>query len=215
MNIVKKILFLLCISLLLTGCSTLTYVGDDYVVNNTQTIRTDENFVFNTYKKSIGDINVKAGISKTTIQEILVLYLQIENYSYDNPYYFKVDDLKVTTQTGNIPFITSNNYLSIWQSQEAAAMAQMGAMGGTLSAMTGMNAGYNEINQGMLQEAAQKTNESAFNQLDLIGNKILKHSVKISSTVNPRKSQYYYFFFEDTNEEVMVKYKNLEYKFKI
>ncbi len=200
---------------MLSGCSTLTYVGEDYVAENTQTVKTSEDFVFNVYKKSLGDVNVKVGVSKTTIIELLVLYIKFENYSYDNPYTFRVEDLRVSNSKGNIPFITSNNYLSIWQNQEAASMSQMGAMGATLTTMTGMTANANEFNQGMVQNSAQQSSSSAFGRMETIGNQILKHSIKLSSTINPRKSQYFYFFFEDTNEEITVRYKNLVYKFKV
>ena len=207
--------FLFFVLILTSGCSTLTYVGDDYVANNTQTIKTSEDFLFNVYKKQLGTTNIKIGISKTPIAELLALYVQIENYSYDTPYVFKVEDLRVSSQAGNIPFITSNNYLSIWQSQEAASMAQMGTMSATLTTMTGLTSNYNDFNQGIMQTAAQKTTESAFNTIETTGTQILKHTIKTSSTINPRKSQYFYFFFEDTDEELTVKYKTLEYKFKI
>ncbi len=207
--------FLFFVLLFTSGCSTLTYVGDDYVANNTQTIKTSEDFLFNVYKKQLGDANVKIGISKTPIAELLALYVQIENYSYDTPFVFKVEDLRVSTQNGNIPFITTNNYLSIWQNQEAASMAQMGTMSATLTTMTGLTSNYNDYNQGIAQNAAQQTTASAFNTIEATGNQILKHSIRLSSTINPRKSQYFYFFFEDTEEELTVKYKTLEYKFKI
>ena len=193
----------------------MTYVGDDYVPQNTQTVKTSEDFVFNVYKKSLGDVNVKIGVSRTTIVELLVLYIQFENYSYDTPYTFRVEDLRVSGKNGHIPFITSNNYLTIWQNQEAASMSQMSSMGTTLTTMTGMTANYNEFNQGRVQNAAQQTSASAFGRMETLGNQILKHSIKTSSTINPRKSQYYYFFFEDTDEAITVNYKNLEYKFKI
>ncbi len=210
-----KLFSLFCILLFVSGCSTLTYVGEDYVPSNTQTIKTNEDFVFNVYKKSIADTNVKIGISKTPIMELLALYIQIENYSYDTPYTFRVEDLRVSTSKGNVPFITSNNYLSIWQNQEAAAMAQMGTLGTTFTTMTGMTANYNDFNQGMVQNSAQQTSNSAYSRMETIGNQILKHSIKLSSTINPRKSQYFYFFFEDTEEEITVRYKGLEYKFKV
>ena len=78
----KKIfsfLFLFSVCLLVSGCSTLTYVGEDYVASNTQTVKTNEDFIFATYKKTIGDTAVKIGISKTQIMEVLALYVQIEN----------------------------------------------------------------------------------------------------------------------------------------
>ena len=182
------------------GCATLDYVGEDYNVSNRETVKTQEDFVFNVYKKSLSNANVKVGISKTPIAELLALYVQIENLSYETPYTFRVEDLILSDATKNLQFITSNNYLSIWQNQEANSMTQMSAMGATIQNMTGMTANYNEMNQSMIQNASQASNQSAYNRLETIGNKILKHSIKSSATISTRISQYYYFFFENTEK---------------
>ena len=116
---IKKIrlLLLFFVSALLCACSTLSYVGDDYKEENTQTVKTNEDFVFNVYKKTMENINLKAGISRTPIPEVLVLYVQVENLSYETPYVFKVEDLRVSDPMKEIQFITTNNYLSIYQEQ--------------------------------------------------------------------------------------------------
>ena len=206
---------LLFLPLFVCGCSTLTYVGDDYSCYNSSTVKTSENFVFNVYKKSIDDANIKIGISKTPIMEVFALYIQIDNYSYELPYLFKVEDLILSAKNVNIPFIPTANYLNIWQNQEAASMAQMGSMGAALTTMTGMMTNYNEINQGTMQNAAQQTTNSVFNGMEILGNQISAHSIKVSSLINPRRTRYFYFFFENPNEEINVKYRNLDYKFKI
>lgn len=220
MKNIKKFVGLAVLSLIalfIGGCSTLDYVGEDYNVANKQTVKTQEEFVFNVYKKSLSNANVKIGISKTPIAEILALYIQIENLSYDTPYVFKVEDLYLSDKSRALQFITSNNYLSIWQTQEASSMTQMSTLGSTIQNMTGMTGNnYNEINQATIQNVAQSTNESAYNRLETIGTKILKHSIKHSSTISPRKSQYYYFFFEDTqNFPLTVRYKGLNYQFNL
>ena len=220
MKNIKKFVGLAVLSLMalfIGGCSTLDYVGEDYNVANKQTVKTQEEFVFNVYKKSLSNANVKIGISKTPIAEILALYIQIENLSYDTPYVFKVEGLYLSDKSRALQFITSNNYLSIWQTQEASSMTQMSTLGSTIQNMTGMTGNnYNEINQATIQNVAQSTNESAYNRLETIGTKILKHSVKHSSTISPRKSQYYYFFFEDTqNFPLTVRYKGLNYQFNL
>ena len=113
-------------------------------------------------------------------------------------------------------FITTNNYLSIWQNQEAASISAMSAMGSNLANMTNMSANFNEYNQTMLQNQSQETNKSAFSHLERIGNELSKHSIKVSSTISPRKSQYFYFFFEDLDEyPIYIEYKNLNYEFKL
>lgn len=209
-----SILFLL--TFFLNGCSTLSYVGEDYSSENIQTIKTKEDFVFDVYKKTTENVNLKLGVSKTPIPEILTLYVQLENLSYETPYVFKVEDLRLFDSEKELQFITTNNYLNIYQTQEASSMASMSSLGSTLTNMTGMMTNYNDFNSTMMQNSAQQTTDSAFTRMEEIGNQILNHSIKYSSTISPRKSQYYYFFFENTeNFPLSVKYKNLQYQFKL
>ena len=211
-----KLILLTCAMFLFGGCATLTYVGDDYNSNNTQTIKTNEDFIFNVYKKSNQNINLKMGISKTPVPEILALFVQVENLSYETPYTFKVEDLLMSNPDRNLQFITSNNYLDIWQNQEASSMAAMSSMGATITNMTGMTANYNEMNQSMVQNSSEQSNQSAFSRLETIGNQVLKHSIKYSATISPRKSQYFYFFFEDLDKyPIIVQYKDLKYQFQL
>ena len=133
-----KFLLVFFVSVMLYGCASLDYTGEDYKAENTQTIKTQEDFVFNTYKKAIDNVNIKVGISKTPVQEILALYVQVENLNYKIPYTFKVEDLRVYDSEGEIQFITSNNYLNIYQTQESSAMSAMSTMGATLGNMAGL-----------------------------------------------------------------------------
>ncbi len=211
---IKNFVVLVFASLFLCGCATLNYSGEDFNADNTQTVKTQEDFVFSTYKKTLGSANIKIGISKTPVPEILALYVQVENLSYETPYVFKVENLRISNPDGEVRFITSNNYLSIYQNQEASSMAAMSSMGATLTNMTGMMTNYNDFNQSMVQNSAEQTNKSAFSRIEQIGNQILSHSIKISSAVNPRRSQYFYFFFEDQDKfPITVNYKTLNYEF--
>jgi len=204
------------LSLFIGGCATLTYSGEDYNQNNLQTVKTTEDLVFNTYKKTLGNANIKMGISKTPVPEILALYVQIENLSYETPYTFRVEDLHLSNDVTQLQFITSDNYLSIYNNQEASSMAAMGAMSATLTNMTGMTANMNEFNQSMIQNSAQESNKSAFSRLEEVGVQISRHSIKHSSTISPRRSQYFYFFFEDMDSfPVYVNYKGLKYQFSL
>lgn len=207
---------ILCMALVLSGCATLSYTGEDYSQENIQTVKTQEDFVFNVYKKSTGDINLKLGITRTPVPEILALYVQAENLSYETPYVFKVEDLRVFNPDGELQFITTNNYLSIYQTQEASSMAAMSSMGATFTNMTGMTANYNDYNQSMIQNSSEASNKSVFSRIEEVGSQILKHSIKYSATISPRRSQYYYFFFEDKDKfPISVKYKDLNYQFKL
>lgn len=211
-----KLAVLSLITLLFSGCSTLTYTGEDYKEDNIQTIKTQEDFIFNVYKKTSENANFKIGISKTPVPEILALYVQIENLSYEEPYTFRVENLRIYNPERELQFITSNNYLNIYQTQEASSMSAMGNMGTALTTMTGMTANYNDYNQTIAQNTAQETNKSAFSQIEQIGTQILAHSIKHSSTISPRRSQYFYFFFEDLNKyPIRINYKNLSYQFEL
>jgi len=212
---VFKCILLSALALGLCGCATSSYVGEDYNSSNMQTVKTNEEFMFDVYKKSIDNTNVKIGISKTTIPEILAIYVQIDNLSYETPYIFKVDDLRVYAQDKEVKLISSSSYLNIYQAAEASSMAAMSSIAPTLQNMTGMMTNYNEINQTMIQNANQESSSSAFSKMETIGNQISKHSIKYSSAISPRKSQYYYFFIENTDEPLLtVKYKTLNYQFR-
>ncbi len=207
---------LLILGLCMCSCATLSYVGEDYNAQNTQTIKTQEEMVFDVYKKTLSNANIKVGVTRTPVPEILALYIQVENLSYETPYIFKVEDLTISNPEKELQFITSNNYLSIYQTQEANSMSAMSNMSQTITNMTGMSTNYNDFNQSMVQSATQDTNKSAFSKIEQLGNQILKHSIRVSSTISPRRSQYYYFFFEDLDKyPLKVTYKNLQYQFKL
>lgn len=209
-----KFITLFLLSIILFGCASLEYTGEDSKNVVSKTSKTQEDFVFNTFKKSLDNINVNVGISKTPVQEILVLYVQIENLSYETPYIFRVSDLKVFDSNGEVRFITSNNYLNIYQAQEASSMNSMSVMGATLTNIAGITSNYNEINQTMLQNASQTSSIDTYTKMTNLGNGILQHSIQTSSTINPRKSQYYYFFFQNNEAyPIAVKYKTLNYQF--
>ncbi len=215
-RLIKHLVLLFCVSLVLSGCATLTYTGNDYDVNNVQTVKTDDDFVFNVYKKNLDNINIKTGISKTPVPEILALYVQIENLSYETPYIFKVEDLRLSNDEKELQFITTTNYLNIWQTQEASSMAAMANVGNSLTTMAGMTANYNDYNQSIAQNSSEQSKNSAFSRLETIGNNISKHSVKYSSTISPRRSQYFYFFFEDLDKfPIYIKYKTLNWQYSL
>jgi len=216
----KKIKIFLTLAILFlstiffSGCATLSYVGEDSENVNILTVKTEENFVFDVCKKSLNNINASVGITKTSIPEILALYVQIENLSYETPYIFKVEDFYVSNSNGHVPFISTSAYLNIWQTQEANSMSAMGQMSTALTAMTGISSNYNDFNQSVAQNSAQATTNSAFSQMEEIGNRILKHSVKHSAQISPRKSKYFYFFIEDKEIfPITVNYKNASYQF--
>lgn len=211
-----KLAVLFFTALLLSGCATLTYSGVDYNADNLQSVKTNEDFIFSTYKKSLNNANIKMGISKTPVPEILALFVQVENLSYETPYTFKVEDLNISNPDTELKFISSANYLNIYQTQESASMAAMSNMSAAITNMTGMMTNYNDFNQSMVQNATEQTNKSTYSRIDQIAQQISSHSIKTSSSISPRKSQYFYFFFEDMDKfPIKVNYKSLEYQFRL
>ena len=215
MKKILSFLLLIFLSILFSGCSTSEYVGNDYVESNIQTVKTSEDFVFKVYKKQDNNAIIKIGISKTPIMEVAVLYIQIENLSYETPYIFKVENLKISSGNEDIKFITSNNYLKIYQTQESNSMGAISSMAPTLANMTGMTTNYQDYNQSVIQNNAQEASNSIYARMEQIGNQILKHSIQVSSTISPRKSKYFYFFFENPQDILTVRYKDLNYQFKL
>ncbi|MBQ8476600.1 hypothetical protein IJ531_06015 [bacterium] len=95
-------------------------------------------------------------------------------------------------------------------------MTAMSTMGATFSNMAGLTTNYNEMNQSIVQNASEMSNKDAFSRMEDLGNRILKHTIKVSSVISPRKSQNFYYFFEDKdNFPLSVKYKTLYYQFKL
>ena len=210
----KKILLLFLGLIFLCGCSTLSYSGNDYSSSNVETVKTNEDFVFDTYKKSLDNANFKVGISKTPIMEVMVLYVRVENLSYETPYTFKVEDLVLKNNEKRIPFVKADSYISTYQAQEAASMGSLSTLAPTIQNMTGMSANYNDVNQAMIQNASEQANRSTYEKMDQLGKDILKHSTQTSSNISPRKSRYFYFFFENEDTfPLTVNYKTLSWQF--
>ena len=159
-----------------------------------------------------GSITVKGTANRDGVN--IGILLESISLKANTPYIFKVEDLDISNPDRELQFITTSNYLNIYQTQEASSMAAMSSMGATLTNMTGMTSNYNEFNQSMVQNSSEQSNKSVFSKMEQIGNQISKHSIKYSSTISPRKSQYFYFFFEDMEKfPISVKYKNLNYQF--
>ena len=71
-NLIKNLFltFVLAGSMaVLSGCTSLSYVGDDFDSKNSATVQTNELFTFSTYNKTSSEENIdmKVGVSKTQI----------------------------------------------------------------------------------------------------------------------------------------------------
>ena len=67
--------------MIFTGCTSLSYVGDDFDSKNSATVQTNELFTFSTYNKTSNEENIamKVGVSKTPLPDALVVYVGVQN----------------------------------------------------------------------------------------------------------------------------------------
>ena len=86
---------------LLSGCTSLSYVGDDFDSKKSAALQTSELFTFSTYTKTSDEENIdmKLGVAKTPLPDALVVYINVKNNSKAADYVFYLKDLVI--KTGN------------------------------------------------------------------------------------------------------------------
>ena len=82
---------------LLSGCTSLSYVGDDFDAKKSASLQTSELFTFSTYTKTSDEenINMKLGVAKTPLPDALVVYINIKNNSTASDYVFYLKDFVI------------------------------------------------------------------------------------------------------------------------
>ena len=98
-NLIKNLFLTMLLAgsmAILTGCTSLSYVGDDFDSKNSATVQTSELFTFSTYNKSSNEENIdmKVGVSKTPLPDALVLNVDIKNNTAAD-YIFYLKDMKI------------------------------------------------------------------------------------------------------------------------
>ena len=208
-----KLLLTLSLTALLSGCTTLDYVDSDAQTIKSARIQTSENFSLQVFEKSINDVNIKAGISETVLENALVLYIAVQNNS-DVSYKFSIDDISVTSPIGEVTIIPNNIFIDGYYNFEASTYAGFANAGATLGTFANIqNARYagasdttskiNNINTSPEMAALEKNIQN-----------IQKHTVYSYKYIEPKKSEYFYVFLRKPEEyPIVVNYKNLTYKF--
>lgn len=204
----------------LGGCSTLSYVGEDFDAKNSALIQTDEMFYFSTYNKTSAseDISMRVGISKTPVPDVLAAYVQINNNSSANDYVFYTKDFELSANNTPISLISSSNYLGAYQSSQAGALASMSQASGTLSNIANIANNYQRLNQTnpIAETTSVSSSDGAYKQISTVVEGISEHTINTAAVVKPKENKFFYLFIKDPGVyPINVTYKDLSYSFMV
>lgn len=195
----------------LCGCSTLSYSGEDFNRSNSQAATTKEAFYFSTYTKQINGANVSVGISKSQVQEILVIYLGIDNTQGTAAIPVSYSDVAVWVGDSPADLITSANYAAVYKGEQNDLILSAQAMAPTITNMANVANNYYSTGQNPILRD-QNTSSASLRQLDDILGGIREHSITSTSMVKPTEKKYYYIFVKDDNNyPIKIQYKGLEW----
>ncbi len=200
------------LTLFLTGCTTLDYIGDDLETTKSSRIQTNEMFSLTTYQKTIDEQLVDIGVSQTTLENALVLYIGIQNNS-DVVYKFDTNDIIVKSPIGDVSFITPGAYIEAYQSYEAMNYANMASSGAMLNSFTTMHNQYKHTVANSQRIENQNQNADILNIERTISG-IQQHATTTFKYVEPNSKEYFYIFLRKPEEyPLTVQYKTLNYVF--
>ncbi len=207
-------------ALALGGCSTLSYVGDDYNAKNSAFIQTDEMFYFSTYNKTSTneDISMRVGVSKTPVPDVLVTYVQINNNSSTNDYVFYTKDFAISANNTPVELITSSNYLGAYQSSQAGALAAMSQASGTINNIANIANNYQRLNQTspIAEPSSVSADDGAYKQISAVVEGISRHTINNAAVISPKENKFFYIFVKDPGVyPVKIDYKDLSYSFMV
>ena len=223
-NKIKKTSLMLCAltlgMLTLSGCSTLSYVGEDYNAKNSALIQTDEMFYFSTYNKTSQseEISMRVGISKTPVPDMLATYVQINNNSKTTDYVFYTKDFNMSANDIPVDLISSSNYLGAYQSSQAGALASMSQASGALNNIANIANTYQRLNQTspIAETTNVSTNDGAYKQISAVVDGISQHTINTAAVVKPGENKFFYLFMRDPGVyPINVTYKDLSYSFMV
>ncbi len=215
-HLVTKILCACSLAFCLTACTTLNYVDDDIDKVKISHIQTNENFSLQAVEKTTADnITVKTGISETMLDGALVLYINLKNNT-DTIYKFDVADIAVTSPIGDVTFIAPSSFIEAYQSYEASNYAGMMNAGAALGGFANIQ---NQYRQTITTSSATNTFDNMQQTSDLGALEqtiagLQKHTLTQYKFIKPYNEEYYYIFLRKPEEyPLVVKYKDLTYKF--
>ena len=218
-NLIKNLFLTMLLAgsmAILTGCTSLSYVGDDFDSKNSATVQTSELFTFSTYNKSSneGNIDMKVGVSKTPLPDALVLYVDIKNNTAAD-YIFYLKDMEIKVGNEKLTPIAPSSYIEAYQSYETGTYAGLANIAPTLGAFADIQNNYQNVNN-TINTAASKSNShnAVTSQIGSIVNGISKHTISSASVIKSGNSEFFYIFLKDPAQlPIDITYKDLTYSF--
>lgn len=219
-GLIKKLFLCLVLSgsmAILSGCTSLSYVGDDYNSKNTATVQTNELFTFSTYAKTSKEdnINMKVGVSKTPLPDALAVYINIKNNSTVADYIFYLKDLTIKAGNETLTPISPSSYLNAYQSYETGTYNGLSNIAPTLGAFADIQNAYHNVNNGINNAATKSASTNAVSsQIGTIANGISSHTITSAGVIKPNSSNFFYIFLKDPDFlPIDITYKDLNYSF--
>ncbi len=202
---------------LLSGCTSLSYVGDDFDTKKSASIQTSELFTFSTYTKTLEEDNIdmKLGVAKTPLPDALVVYINIKNNSTAADYVFYMKDLVIKAGNETLKPLTPSAYLNAYQSYETGTYNGLSNIAPTLGAFADIQNAYQNVNN-MVNTASARSNAdtAATSQIGAIAKGISSHTITSAGVIKTGSSDYFYVFLKDPDFLPLdITYKNLTYSF--
>ena len=200
-------------ALALCGCSALQYSGEDFNKENQFNVTTNESFYFKAYKKQLNsDVAVKVGITTTSIPDIFVVYLCIQNNG-EYPYNVDIRDISIKTGDRLARYVKTSEYISSYQDKENALLAASQGLAPTLNSVANIANHYQNDNY-QLAMAENNEAEITLKQIASVVSGIESHTLRNISQVQAHAKEYYYLFVEDMElYPIVVSYSGLKYTF--
>ncbi|MBQ3101918.1 hypothetical protein IJC60_02825 [bacterium] len=212
LNWLKNIL--ICFgALALCGCSALQYSGADFDKVNQKNITTNESFYFKAYKKQLNEnIEMKIGVTKTQIPDILVVYVDVQNNG-EYPYSLNIEDFVIKLGGKTAHFIKPSDYVAQYQDMENQLLAASQGIAPTLNSVATI-ANHYQRDTRQLAMAENTDMEVSLQQIAAIAGGIESHALRSISQVPAKAKKYYYLFIEDIElYPLEITYQNLKYTF--
>jgi len=212
-QVLCNILVVTALAVFCCGCgSLLTYNGEDYDKERVKIVQTNESMVFSTYLKESDGVSLRAGVSKASVQGVLVLYAEFTNGSGED-LIFNVKDIKVTAQGQALPIISPSDYLNAFQGEQTGMLASMQSMAPALRSMATLsNSTYaNEMRSVSSEHLAA---DSSTKDIAETVRGISLHTINSVTTLKSGTRNYFYLFYHDMDTyPIEVTYGDLSYSF--
>lgn len=218
-NLIKKLflnMVLIGSLFILAGCTSLSYVGDDYSQENASAVQTSELFTFSTYtKKSESEnIDMKLGVSKTPLPDAYVVYVNIKNNSTAADYVFYLKDFIIKAGNETLSAIPPSSYLNAYQSYETGTYNGLSNIAPTLGAFADIQNAYHNVNNINSSVTKTNSNNAITSQIGSIVSGISNHTITSASVVKANSSDFFYVFLKDPQFlPIDITYKDLQYSF--